>query len=109
LTASAFRVGETHRPRRFSRAILPIFTGIWLLLSARQAEFLHHEVPGIIIPEEVRTRLASVNETDARAEGARIAEKIVSEALAHFPGVYLITPFLHYEMTTELGKFARSL
>jgi hypothetical protein len=26
-----------------------------------------------------------------------------------FPGVYLITPFLRYEMTTELAKFARNL
>jgi len=38
-----------------------------------------------------------------------IAEKITVAALEHFPGIYLITPFLHYETTTELAKFARSL
>jgi hypothetical protein len=39
----------------------------------------------------------------------RLAEKIITAALGHFPGVYLITPFLHCEATTELAKFARSL
>jgi methionine synthase I (cobalamin-dependent)/5,10-methylenetetrahydrofolate reductase len=100
-------IEETHR--RTQHLGIPIFTGVWPLLSARQAEFLHHEVPGIIVSDEVRKRMASVGEADARAEGARIAEKIVSEALAHFPGVYLITPFLRYEMTTELARFARNV
>jgi hypothetical protein len=39
----------------------------------------------------------------------RLAEKIMRPALKCFPGVYLITPFLHYRTTTELAKFARSL
>jgi len=100
-------IEETQRRTQHLR--IPIFTGVWPLLSSRQAEFLHHEVPGIIVPDEVRARLASVGEGEARAEGAKIAEQMVSAALAHFPGVYLITPFLHYEMTTELAKFARSV
>jgi homocysteine S-methyltransferase len=100
-------IEETQRRTQHLR--IPIFTGVWPLLSSRQAEFLHHEVPGIIVPDEVRARLASVGEGAARAEGAKIAEQMVSAALAHFPGVYLITPFLRYEMTTELAKFARSI
>ncbi len=100
-------IEETQRRTQHLR--IPIFTGVWPLLSSRQAEFLHHEVPGIIVPDEVRARLASVGEGRARVEGAKIAEQMVSAALAHFPGVYLITPFLHYEMTTELAKFARSI
>jgi len=39
----------------------------------------------------------------------RIAEKIVVAAPRAFSGVYLITPFLHYETRSELAKFARSL
>jgi methionine synthase / methylenetetrahydrofolate reductase(NADPH) len=39
----------------------------------------------------------------------RIAEQVITAVLEHFPGVYLITPFLQYETTTELAKFARSL
>ncbi len=109
MTASAFRVGEAHRPRPFSREIPRIVTGVWPLMSARQAEFPHHEVPGTIVPDEVRAEMASVDEAGARAQGVRLAEKIIAAALKYFPGVYLITPFLHYETTSELARFARRL
>ena len=32
--------------------------GVWPLLNARQAEFLHHEVPGIIVSDSLRAELA---------------------------------------------------
>jgi hypothetical protein len=32
------------------------------LISARQAEFLQREVPGIIVPDDVRADMASVDE-----------------------------------------------
>jgi methionine synthase / methylenetetrahydrofolate reductase(NADPH) len=100
-------VAEMHR--RTQHLPVAIFTGVWPLLGARQAEFLHHEVPGIIVPDSVRAELTALDEQGARARGVRLAEEIIAAALEHFPGVYLITPFLHYEMTTELAKFARSL
>ncbi|HAK05659.1 MAG TPA: bifunctional homocysteine S-methyltransferase/methylenetetrahydrofolate reductase [Spartobacteria bacterium] len=101
------RVEEMHRRTQHLR--VAIFTGVWPLRSARQAEFLHHEVPGIIVPDSVRGELATLDEDGARGCGMRLAEKIITAVLEHFPGVYLITPFLHYETTTELAKFARSL
>jgi len=100
-------VGEMHR--RVQHLRIPIFTGVWPLQSAKQAEFLHHEVPGIIVPDSVRAELASHDGEGAQACGIRLAEKIITAALDFFPGVYLITPFLRYESTTRLAKFARSL
>src|SRR6266853_1579438 len=100
-------VGEMHR--RVQQLRIPIFTGVWPLQSAKQAEFLHHEVPGIIVPDSVRAELASHDGEGAQACGIRLAEKIITAALDFFPGVYLITPFLRYESTTRLAKFARSL
>jgi 5,10-methylenetetrahydrofolate reductase len=88
---------------------VPIFTGVWPLLSAKQAEFLHHEVAGIIVPDELRTAIGKVEESAARARAARMAEEMIAAALDYFPGVYLITPFLHYEITAELAKFARAV
>ncbi len=88
---------------------VPIFTGIWPLLSGRQAEFLHNEVPGIVVPEEVRRRMAGTEGEEGGARGLEIAREISKEALARFPGVYLITPFLRYAVTVELASFARSL
>src|SRR5262249_27806810 len=95
--------------RRVRNLHVPIFTGVWPLQSARQAEFLHHEVPGIIVPDSVRAELALHTGEAAKACGMRLAERIVKAVFDFFPGVYLITPFLHYEMTTTLTRFARSL
>src|SRR5437588_3051477 len=88
---------------------VPIFTGAWPLQSSTHAEFLHHEVPGIIVPDAVRAELASQDTQGAQVCGLRLAEKIIGAAFDFFSGVYLITPFLHYETTTRLARFARSL
>ena len=38
-----------------------------------------------------------------------IAEQMVDAALPFFPGCLADVAFLHYEATTELAKFARSV
>ena len=100
-------VAETKR--RTAHLSIPIFIGVWPLMSSRQAEFLHNEVPGIIVPEEVRKRLANVPAEEARTVGVEIAREITNKVLAQFPGVYLITPFLNFESTCELAQFARNV
>ena len=86
---------------------VPVFLGVWPLLNGRQAEFLHHEVPGIVIPEPVRAKMAGKEGAEGRAMGLELAKEVCRAALDHFPGVYLITPFLNYELTAELSAFAR--
>jgi methionine synthase / methylenetetrahydrofolate reductase(NADPH) len=88
---------------------IPIFTGVWPLLSSRQAEFLHNEVPGIVVPEGVRRRMAAAEGVEGGFLGLEIAREISQAALERFPGVYLITPFLRYSATAELAAFARGL
>jgi homocysteine S-methyltransferase len=88
---------------------IPVFPGIWPLLNARQAEFLHNEVPGISIPDAVRAALrAAKDDHAAGALGMQIARDMCEVVLEHFPGVYLITPFLRFETTVELAGFVRS-
>ncbi len=88
---------------------VPIFTGVWPLLSGRQAEFLHNEVPGIVVSEEVRQKMAGCDGEEGCARGLEIAREISEAVLDRFPGVYLITPFLRYSSTVELASFARGL
>ncbi len=95
--------------RRTEHLGIPIFAGVWPLLSGRQAEFLHNEVPGIVVPDEVRATMAGAEGADGRARGVKLARKITEAALVQFNGVYLITPFLQYETTVELAQFARGL
>ena len=110
MTQPVFDIDLVEEMRRRTKHLdVAIFTGVWPLLSGRQAEFLHYEVPGIIVPAAVREELLRLDEQAARAQGIRLAEKIITAALQHFPGVYLITPFLHYNLTSDLARFARRL
>lgn len=63
---------------------LPVLVGVLVLHGSRNAEFLHNEVPGMHVPEAVRTRLAYA--TDEAAEGIAIAAELLVE-LARTPGV----------------------
>lgn len=88
----------------------PIYIGLMPLTSARNTEFLHNEVPGIKISEVIRNRMASFqdNSTLACREGLEIAKSLIDAALELFNGIYIITPFLRYELTVELTKYARA-
>lgn len=85
----------------------PIYLGIMPLTSSRNAEFLHNEVPGIRLTDEVRETMQKVAhdpEKSARA-GIQIAKELIDVAMEHFNGIYLITPFLRYEMTAQLATY----
>ncbi|CAH1207250.1 Bifunctional homocysteine S-methyltransferase/5,10-methylenetetrahydrofolate reductase [Paenibacillus plantiphilus] len=87
---------------------VPVFIGIMPLASGRNAEYLHNEVPGIQLSDEVRQRMAGLEGETGRAEGVRIAEELLDAALDHFNGIYLITPFMFYEMTAQLTEYVWS-
>ncbi len=73
---------------------LPIMVGILPLASARNAEFLHNEVPGMSIPSEIRARMARAGAgPTARAEGIRIAQEALSAVQARVAGAYVMPPF----------------
>jgi homocysteine S-methyltransferase len=93
--------------RRTAAFRVPVLTGVWPLLNARQAEFLHNEVPGIVIPEGVREAMRGLEGAAGAAKGVALAKEVCRAVLEHFPGVYLITPFLKYETTVELAQFVR--
>ncbi|RXZ77027.1 bifunctional homocysteine S-methyltransferase/methylenetetrahydrofolate reductase [Paenibacillaceae bacterium] len=83
---------------------VPVFIGIMPLASGRNAEYLHNEVPGIQLSEDVRSRMAGLEGEAGRAEGVQIAKELLDSALAHFNGIYLITPFMLYDMTVRLTE-----
>ena len=89
----------------------PIFLGIMPLTSYRNAEFIHHEVPGIKLPDHVLKAMekAGDDRIQAEREGIAIAKELIEAAMERFNGMYLITPFLRYEMTVELTKYIRAI
>jgi methionine synthase / methylenetetrahydrofolate reductase(NADPH) len=85
----------------------PIFLGIMPLISKRNADFLHFEVPGITVPDAVREAMGAAESPEAAVqEGLRFAKELLDEALTYFKGIYLVTPFLRYEITEELVTYA---
>jgi homocysteine S-methyltransferase len=75
---------------------IPIIAGIWPLVSARNAEFLANEVPGVVVPEEVieRMRRASARGKEAGVEeGILIAQEMLSNAYPRIQGVQVSAPF----------------
>lgn len=109
MTQPVFKTELVEETARRTRHLgIPVFVGVWPLLSGRQAEFLHNEVPGISIPDNVRAQMAGLEGAEGQAEGIAIAKEVCRAVLDCFPGVYLITPFLRYETTVELSHFVRS-
>ncbi|KHF40362.1 bifunctional homocysteine S-methyltransferase/methylenetetrahydrofolate reductase [Halalkalibacter okhensis] len=85
----------------------PIYIGIMPLTGTRNAEFLHNEVPGIKLTDDIRAAMAACGEDKiaSATEGIQIARSLIDAALQYFNGIYLITPFMRYEMTVELTKY----
>ncbi|MGO1059383.1 bifunctional homocysteine S-methyltransferase/methylenetetrahydrofolate reductase [Planococcus sp. FY231025] len=89
----------------------PVFLGIMPLTSIRSSEFLHNEVPGIKLSEDALERMRACGEDKERAtaEGIQIAKELIDTAAGLFNGIYLITPFLRYEMCVELIDYIRQI
>jgi methylenetetrahydrofolate reductase (NADPH) len=66
----------------------PILAGIFLLKSAKNAQFLNRCVPGVQIPDSIIERLA--NATDPLQEGVAIAAEQVQQASNLCHGVHLM-------------------
>lgn len=71
---------------------IKILLGLMPLRSARQAEFLHHEVPGINIPERVRKGLAELSPEDAPKFGVDVAQELLVAARDSVAGAYIMPP-----------------
>ncbi|ARD48182.1 bifunctional homocysteine S-methyltransferase/methylenetetrahydrofolate reductase [Sporosarcina sp. P33] len=89
----------------------PIFIGIMPLTNIRNAEFLHHEVPGIKLSDEVLERMRECGDDRKKATetGIEIAKELIDTAAKYFNGLYLITPFLRYDMTLELYEYIKEI
>ena len=95
--------------RRFGDAGIPVplLLGILPLQSARHAEFLHHEVPGITIPDEARAAMHAAGERGAEVglEGSLALLEQVGDAVA---GTYIMPSFGRYEQCAELVRRIRA-
>lgn len=82
---------------------VPMLMGIVPLASARNAEFVHANVPGMRIPDQVRARMQQAgNGPDARAEGVRIAIEAIGAVRDRIAGAYIMPPLGQYDSAVEI-------
>jgi homocysteine S-methyltransferase len=74
---------------------IPVVAGLWPLVSLRSAEFLANEVPGVVIPAAVLSRMRNAQESGpeaARQEGLTIALEVFEEIRGAVDGVQVNAP-----------------
>jgi homocysteine S-methyltransferase len=75
---------------------IPVVAGVWPLISARNAEFLANEVPGVVVPEVVLERMRRASEQgkeQGTLEGVTIAREMLRDAMGMIQGVQVSAPF----------------
>lgn len=93
-------VFDTRQLRSFldkiSHVKIPIIAGIWPLISYRNAEFMHNEVPGVNVTPDILDRMRAASEKgkeEAREEGIKIARESLLEVRNIIAGVQVSAPF----------------
>jgi methionine synthase I (cobalamin-dependent)/5,10-methylenetetrahydrofolate reductase len=99
------RLAAAYR-ERFGDLVLPILAGVLPLASARHAEFLHNEVPGVVIPDDARDLLRKAGER-AGAEGLRMAIDLVAALRDVTAGIYVMPQFHRFDLAADVVEAAR--
>jgi methionine synthase I (cobalamin-dependent)/5,10-methylenetetrahydrofolate reductase len=84
---------------------IPVIAGIWPLVSARNAEFLANEVPGVSVPREVLARMRKASEQSkehALAEGIAIARESLDRVRNSVQGVQVSAPFGRIDLAIDV-------
>ncbi len=88
---------------RVGKPPVPMILGCIPLHSSRHAEYLHNEVPGITIPDDVRMRMRAAGER-GHDEGLKLAEELLASTRSMVEGVYLMPSYGRYDIVSELTK-----
>ncbi len=80
----------------FGKVDIPILVGIMPLNSFKHAEYLHNEVPGITIPDDVREAMRKAGDEGARV-GVELSEKLIEEIRHLIAGIYIVPSFGRYD------------
>lgn len=86
---------------------VPFLVGIMPVVSLRNAEFLHNEVPGMQMPERILDRLRNAGDRDAQREtGIQLAREALAEVMDHprLAGMYCYPPFGSYKAVLQVAE-----
>jgi homocysteine S-methyltransferase len=92
---------------RVGKPPIPMLLGCIPLHSSRHAEYLHNEVPGITIPDDVRARMRAAGEQGPE-EGLKLAQELLAAARNMVQGVYLMPSYQRYDVVGRLTRMLRA-
>jgi len=94
--------------RRFGQGgfPVPVLLGVLPLVSARHAEFLHNEVPGITIPDDARAAMHAAGERGSE-RGIEMADDLLRAVERELAGTYVMPSFGRYEQCAGLVRRIR--
>jgi 5,10-methylenetetrahydrofolate reductase len=81
---------------------VPIILGVMPLLSHRNAEFIHREMAGAPIPEEVRERMRRAGD-EGPAEGLKIVREVVEAVRDKVSGICVMSSLGRFDVAAELA------
>jgi homocysteine S-methyltransferase len=88
--------------RRIESFRIPVIAGIWPLTSLRNAEFMRNELR-VSVPDEIFLRMQQAAGPDqARAEGVRIAQEMLTAAQPMVQGVQVSAPAGRFTAAVEI-------
>lgn len=122
ITQPVFDVDAVHRvldrafgpgaPEEGAPAIhpIPVVAGLWPVGSVRTAEFLHHEIPGVQVPDAVLDRIRAAEARGpehARETGIEIAVESARELRGRIAGIHVSSSGDDVEMALEVVRRIR--
>jgi homocysteine S-methyltransferase len=87
--------------RRIEPMHIPLMLGLLPLRSAKHAEFLHNEVPGMSIPAHIRKQLRDAGAA-APSLGIDLTIEFLAKAKGMVVGAYLMPPFKKYDLVPKV-------
>jgi len=81
---------------------VPIMVSIMPLISYKNAEYLHYEVPGITVPEEILKRMEGKSKREGELEGAKISKELIKELKGLVNGFLIIPPFNRLHLLEDI-------
>ncbi|OEK67875.1 homocysteine methyltransferase [Staphylococcus equorum] len=88
---------------------VPFFIGVMPVTSYNNAIFLHNEVPGIKLSEEVLEQFEAVKDDKTKELSLKLSKELIDTVHEYFNGLYLITPFQKVDYTLELAAYSKSI
>ncbi|QIN27619.1 bifunctional homocysteine S-methyltransferase/methylenetetrahydrofolate reductase [Staphylococcus chromogenes] len=90
---------------------VPIFIGVMPITSYNNALFLHNEVPGIKMTDDVLERFKAVAGDKAATYelSISICKSLIDTVHKYFNGLYLITPFERVDYSLDLAAYSKSI